>query len=163
MTANRLERALWIMVLLSALIACISVYRQRITVLAGIPHLPTSPRRSLSPTVMVTPDTRDEVRRILAGDLFRREREALQPSAVLAPEQLTSKAPSQPKPRLSLNGLVGGPPWEAIVEGLPGHEGSYVVRAGDSVGGLKIRSVRHDGATIRGMDTTWVLKLEHTR
>jgi hypothetical protein len=27
------------------------------------------------------------------------------------------------------------------------------------VGGLKIRSVRPDGATIRGMDTTWTLTL----
>jgi hypothetical protein len=58
-----------------------------------------------------------------------------------------------------LRGLVGGPPWNAILDGVPGHDGGFVVRAGDSVAGLKIRSVRRDGATIRGMDTTWILRL----
>lgn len=95
-----------------------------------------------------------------ARDPFRLTR---QPSNVgYDPLRLTEHlAPSAPKPPLQLAGIVweGGRDPTALVEGLPGIEGVRVVRVGDLVAGLRIRSITADGVRIVGMDTTWVLKL----
>jgi hypothetical protein len=64
-----------------------------------------------------------------------------------------------PKPRLVLRGILGGPPWDALIEGIPGREGSAVVRTGDKLAGLLIRSVRRDTVVVRGADTTWKLTM----
>lgn len=70
-------------------------------------------------------------------------------------------APPAPKPALQLAGIVweGGRDPTALVEGLPGFEGVRVVRVGDLVAGLRVRSITIDEVRIVGMDTTWVLKL----
>lgn len=65
--------------------------------------------------------------------------------------------PRPPRPGLSVSGIIGGPPWSAVLEGLPGHEGGTVVHPGDTLGGLRIRSVRRDTVVISGVDTTWRL------
>lgn len=72
-----------------------------------------------------------------------------------------SPAPPKPShPALALAGIVGGPPWAALVEGIPGREGATVVRAGDTLGGLRIRAVGRDTVIVRGADTTWKLVLK---
>jgi hypothetical protein len=129
-----------------------------------------APRPSSSVAAAIRPRTQNQespprqktipLSDVSAADLFRRGRSApdmtMKPGTTLTPQ---SKPPGPPRPRLLLRGIVGGPPWDAIVEGFPNHEGSYVVRAGDSLAGLKVRSVRGDAVMIRGMDTTWILKL----
>lgn len=77
---------------------------------------------------------------------------------LLLAEQL---APPAPKPALQLAGIVweGGRDPTAVVEGLPSVDGVRVVRVGDLVAGLRIRSITVDAVRIAGMDTTWVLKL----
>jgi hypothetical protein len=60
---------------------------------------------------------------------------------------------------LLLRGLIGGPPWTAVVEGIPGREQGIVLRAGDTVAGLTVRDVRAAEVIVRGMDTTWTLRL----
>lgn len=71
-------------------------------------------------------------------------------------EQLT---PPPPKPLLTVVGLMGGAEPAAVVEGLPGVEGSRVVRVGDVVAGLRIERIGSEQVVIVGMDTTWVLKV----
>lgn len=61
-----------------------------------------------------------------------------------------------PKPALHLRAVVG-PPWEALLEGVPGKPGFTVVRMGDTVAGLTIRTIQRDSVIVRGMDTTWRL------
>jgi hypothetical protein len=68
-------------------------------------------------------------------------------------------APAPPKPVLSLVGLVSGIEPAAVVEGLPGVEGSRVVRVGDVFAGLRIKQIDSDRVVIVGMDTTWVLRV----
>ena len=46
-----------------------------------------------------------------------------------------------------------------MVEGIPGVEGSRVLRVGDVVSGLKVKRIEADRVVIVGMDTTWVLKV----
>jgi hypothetical protein len=64
------------------------------------------------------------------------------------------------KPSLSLSGIVGGPPWVALLDGVPGRDGSMVLHAGDSIGGLKARAITSTTATISGFDTTWKLTVK---
>ena len=68
-------------------------------------------------------------------------------------------APGPPKPSLTLVGLVAGHNATAVLEGLPGIEGSRVVRVGDVVSGLRVTRIEQDRVVIVGMDTTWVLKV----
>lgn len=65
--------------------------------------------------------------------------------------------PSPPKPTLLLAGVIGGPPWQAVIEGVAGREGGVVVREGDVVEGFRVRHVGPDEVVITGMDTTWNL------
>lgn len=97
--------------------------------------------------------------RIAATDPFRLDR---RPAAVpfrVELEGAPPAAPSPSRPALSLRGVVGGPPWEALVEGFPGREGSVLVRRGDRVGDLAVRRVAPDTVVISGQDTTWTLTL----
>ena len=98
--------------------------------------------------------------RIAATDPFRLGR---RPSPVpfrVELEGAPPMAPSPPKPLLSLRGVLGGPPWEALVEGFPGREGSVLVRRGDHIGALVVRRVTADTVAISGLDTTWTLTLK---
>jgi hypothetical protein len=94
----------------------------------------------------------------LKRDLFRTDRRpstvAYDPVRAVAPE-----TPPAPKPTLSLVGLIGGQDGSAVVEGLPGVDGWRVVRKGDAVAGLRVRTISGDSVVITGMDTLWVLKV----
>lgn len=65
---------------------------------------------------------------------------------------------SRTKPSLRLSGIVGGPPWRAVVEGVPGRVGSTMFATGDTTAGLRARSVTRDSVVVEGMDTVWVLR-----
>jgi len=66
-------------------------------------------------------------------------------------------APQVVRPNLVLNGVVGGPPWSAVITGLVGRDGNVVVRQGETFGPLRIQSITRDGVVIQGLDTTWHL------
>ena len=104
----------------------------------------------------------DAVDRVFEGNLFRRERRPADPGATVAggaapmPPQLP-QPPKPPKPHPILRGLLGGPPWDAVLEGVPGREGNVVVRVGETSGGLTVRAVRRDTVIVQGADTIWKL------
>ena len=97
---------------------------------------------------------------IVAHDPFRLDRH---PSPVPYRPELdgviaaTPPPPKPPKPRLALAGILGGPPWTALLDSVPGREGSVLVRRGDTLGGLRIRSVGRDTVIVEGADTVWKL------
>jgi hypothetical protein len=68
-----------------------------------------------------------------------------------------SASPSSPRPTLALKAIAGGPPWQALIDGLPGQPGGAVVLAGDKFDKLVIRTVTRDSVIIQAPDTTWVL------
>jgi hypothetical protein len=71
---------------------------------------------------------------------------------------LVSSAPPPPsRPVLGLVGLVGGPPWTALIEGIPGREGGVLLRVGERIGGIRLDEVHGSTARLSGLDTTWVL------
>lgn len=61
------------------------------------------------------------------------------------------------RPVMTLKAIVGGPPWQAIVDGLPGQPPGTVVRAGNAFDRLVARAVTRDSVVLQGPDTTWVL------
>ncbi len=95
---------------------------------------------------------------IVSRDPFRIARRATLPA--YDPLRLAELlAPPPPRPVLSLVGVVIGAVPSAVIEGLPGVEGSRVVRVGDVVAGLRVKQISNGRVVIAGMDTTWVLEV----
>ncbi|HEX7051889.1 MAG TPA: hypothetical protein VF188_16905 [Longimicrobiales bacterium] len=61
------------------------------------------------------------------------------------------------RPNLVLAGIVGGPPWIVLVEGIPGRESGIILVEGEETYGFRLERVHGDTAVISGLDTTWVL------
>lgn len=96
---------------------------------------------------------------VAAHDPFRVDH---QPSSVAYRPELEGVAPpppvpKPPKPHLTVAGIIGGPPWQALLDSVPGRDGSVLVQKGDTLGGLRVRSVGRDTVIVQGTDTTWRL------
>ena len=68
-----------------------------------------------------------------------------------------------PRPQLFVKAIIGGPPWQAIVDGLPGQQPGMIVRTGNTFDKLTVRSVGRDTVVIQAPDTTWKLTLTRDR
>jgi hypothetical protein len=122
----------------------------------GVPVLAPASQRPTSDSLI------DAVAAMTAENLFRPDRSAVEEGVMSTNQpQSTMPVPTTPRPNLLLRGILGGPPWDAIIDGVPGREGAVVLRAGQTVNGLAVRSVGRDTVIIRGADTTWTLFLRH--
>jgi hypothetical protein len=66
-----------------------------------------------------------------------------------------------PQPHIELRGLMGGPPWQVLIDGVPGHPSSVLVRVGESVGGITVIGVKAGTVLLKGADTVWHLALRN--
>jgi hypothetical protein len=66
--------------------------------------------------------------------------------------------PPPVRPTFVLKAIVGGPPWQAVVNGIPGQPAGTVTRQGAQFDKLVVRSVTRDSVIIQGPDTAWVLR-----
>lgn len=110
----------------------------------------------------LTDDSTDYTGLIVDNDLFRL---ANAPSTVRyspATEGMGAPQVAVARPALSVKAIVGGPPWQAMIDGLPGASPT-LVRSGQLVGPLTVTAVGRDTVTVRGMDTTWKLTLHGSR
>jgi hypothetical protein len=99
---------------------------------------------------------------VTSGNLFREGRQPADTDVAAGqlPRSVALPIPSTPpKPRLDLRGVIGGPPWQAIIAGLPGHENGVVIAHGEIVAGFSIRFANRDSVIVQGMDTTWHLTM----
>jgi hypothetical protein len=95
-----------------------------------------------------------------AHDPFRLDRHPATIAFSVAPQGVIGPpVPTAPAIRIALQGTIGGPPWHAIISGVPGHEGTVVVSSGDTLGGISIRRVNRDSVTVRIKDSTWTVTL----
>jgi hypothetical protein len=62
-----------------------------------------------------------------------------------------------PKPMLVLKAIVGGPPWQAVIDGIPGQPAGTVAVQGATFDRLVVRAVTRDSVVVQGADTSWVL------
>jgi hypothetical protein len=68
--------------------------------------------------------------------------------------------PPPPRPQLFVSGIVG-PPWQALLEGVPGREGAVVVKRGDVLGDLRVRDITESVVVVASPDTTWRLTVRN--
>jgi len=97
---------------------------------------------------------------VVARDPFRLDRRPSRVAYGTEPPAPTTPSDPSRRPRLLLSGVFG-PPWQAVLEGVPGREGSVVARVGDVFGELRVRSIRRDTVVVQGADTTWKLTVRH--
>lgn len=110
-----------------------------------------------------TDSLRAAAARVAEHDPFRLDHRP--PAVPYRPEQeggaqQAPPSPKPPKPHPTLSGIVGGPPWSAILDSVPGRDGSVLVQKGDTLGGLKVRSVGRDTVIVQGADTVWKLTVK---
>jgi hypothetical protein len=154
---RQLERGLW-----GIAVAC--------TVMTGtaIVHARPVTSQRMTPAPIVADDVSMYDRDILAhaaesaiaNDVFRTER---RPSRVAFGTGPIAGVPvsSPARPHLTVSGIAGGPPWRAVLNGVPNTDGGRVVAAGDTLSGLRVRSIRRDTVIVQGQDTIWTLTVEH--
>ena len=64
-------------------------------------------------------------------------------------------APPRPShPTLMLKAITGGPPWQAIIGGMPGQNGDALVTPGAAFGALTVQSITRDAVVVHAPDTT---------
>ena len=160
MTARSLEQTLWIGTLAMLVLAGVRGYHARsgqpTRSVEALPVAEREPGRA--------PSAKPSESEIAAADPFRVVRHA---SPVAYRPELEGVAPPSPPPKpphpiLSLTGILGGPPWDALVDGIPGHEGSLLVHTGQTIGALRVRSITRDTVIVTGEDTTWRLALKRS-
>ena len=152
-----LERGLWGAAMMCVLAIGITIWRSR------------PPKRTVVPSIPVTTDDVAMYDRgvlmhmadsAIANDVFRSDRRPTHVAFGTTPSpSATVVAP--PRPHLTVAGIIGGPPWRAVLNGVPNYDGGAVIGPGDTVGGLRVRSIRHDTVIVQGADTTWRLTVEH--
>jgi hypothetical protein len=128
----------------------------------AVPAVPREPRKAYPAVPIPPPDTAGLAQAAAAlrdRDPFRFERK---PTKVRfnpwEPTGVTAAAPRAPaRPTLGLVGVLGGPPWNALLKGVPGREAGVVLGVGESVNGIKLTRMHGDTAFVSGFDTTWVL------
>src|SRR5688500_3989741 len=163
MTAPLIERTLWLGAVIALLAGIVTVHRSSTRAFAAVrptilPAVGSIPARAIADSL------ESAVEEIAVRNLFRPERTSAEEQEPGKPDVIMGMPPqpSVARPRLVLRGVLGGPPWEAIIEGIPGREGSVVLRSGESLGGITVRAVLRDTAWARGFDTTWTLTLART-
>jgi hypothetical protein len=62
-------------------------------------------------------------------------------------------------PDVRVSAIVGGPPWQAVLQGVPGVTGDVVVRRGDRVGELSIGAITVTSVRLVSPDTSWLAML----
>lgn len=160
MRAAALERGLWAVTGLATIVAVLGVRAARAT--PAVAPRPIAPAAA-EPGRVGADSIAQAAAYVAASDPFRLSR---QPAAVAYSPALEGLAPPvtqrPPRPTLVLRGIVGGPPWSAILDGVPGRDGSVVARRGDSLGTLVVRAVGRDTVIINGADTTWRLTVKRS-
>lgn len=77
-----------------------------------------------------------------------------QPTALASMSAPVTRIP-MPRPSLTVRAIVGGPPWSALVDGLPNARGATVVREGDRFDWITIGAITRDTLTAAAGDTAW--------
>lgn len=141
----------------------IGVLRWRSALVTASVDSPVIRARAYSDIHPDGPPLRDAADLIVSNDPFRLTNT---PALVRYDPKAESSAPTTAvaappiRPIMTLKAIVGGPPWQAIVDGLPGQPPGTVVHAGSAFDKLVARAVTRDSVVIQGPDTTWVLSFQ---
>ncbi len=74
-------------------------------------------------------------------------------------EPAAVERPRESLPALRLVGIIGGPPWSAVIENWPGGAMGKVVLVGTEASGLRVSEIGDNLVRVVGRDTAWALRL----
>lgn len=80
-------------------------------------------------------------------------------STLVAPQPGAPPPPPKIRPTLVVRAIIGGPPWSAVVDGIPGQPAGLVISPGATYDKLHISAIGRDTVIIAGPDTTWKLTM----
>lgn len=147
--------------LLSALLLYSGIHRARV-ISAGESSEPAVVRGGIVGLPLFTDaDSLDDAAAtIVANNPFRLSNK---PASVRFLALVPGVVPAAPmRPQFTLRAIIGGPPWSAIVDGIPGEAGGVVVTTGRVFDKIRIRAVTRDTVFLQAPDTTWKLTLSAT-
>jgi hypothetical protein len=159
MNAHALERTL---IGLTALLIVTAALRwQRMQPLDAAPAPP--PVASRGRAQPVTDSVLEEAEDLaVTNDPFRLSNTAADmrydPASEGLPGVSRPYVPPPVRPSFALKAIVGGPPWHAVVDGIPNQPPGTVIRQGAQFEKLTVRAVTRDSVIIQGPDTAWVLR-----
>jgi hypothetical protein len=153
-TGAWVERALWFGAV-AGIVATGALQRAPIDAGRTVAAVPVLPHLSARPTAN---SLREAVDVVVDRNVFRAEGAPSEEQSA-PPAMPVIGVPPPPKPQLVLRGILGGPPWNALVEGVPGRDGVVVLRSGEHSAGLTVRTIRNDTVVVAGFDTTWTLTI----
>lgn len=67
--------------------------------------------------------------------------------------------PPRVRPKLVVRAIIGGPPWSAVLDGIPGQQPGLVVSPGATYDQLHVKAIGRDTVVVVGPDTTWNLTM----
>jgi hypothetical protein len=105
-------------------------------------------------------------RTIMRAAVFRERRMPAQVAfdpSLPAGAQPAPPAASPPRPAIQLVGVAWGSEPVALLDGVPGVDGSRAMQRGDTAGGLRLRRISPREVVMTGYDTTWTLRLREFR
>lgn len=148
------ELGCWILALLGTALAV-----RRVTTAPEVPVI--RPQLADAPRIaLLDVDSADVlVSEIAFGGLFGSSSDHSIESRAEEANGESSAPPPSPVRAIQLSGIVGGPPWSAVLEDVPDREGAVIVNSGDRVAGLFVTAVTRDSAMLRGPDSSFVLRL----
>ena len=155
MSAWRMEQLAWMLACVMLAVAWLG-FRHRATVDIAEARAPATRAR----TDLPEPDSvflRESVARVVARDPFRLDR---RPADVrFDPDPAPPKPAAPPRPTVAPPVLRGvtGPPWRAILEGVPGHDRPHDARVGSVFGALVVARIGRDTVVIETPDTSFTL------
>lgn len=163
MTAHRVEVSLIVAMVLLASAACLRWRHGLDDVLPG----PSAPevaaiKRAPKPVSAEVLDSAMDV--TVSNDPFRLGNEpasvAYDPATDLPAGGPSMRIAAMPlRPAMVVRGIIGGPPWQAIMDGIPGQPPGAIVRSGMTFDRLSVRSVGRDTVIVQAPDTTWKLTI----
>ncbi len=71
--------------------------------------------------------------------------------------------PAVPLAPITVQAIVGGPPWGALLLGLPGTAGPRVVRPGDRFDPVQVMEIQAERVTLASTDSSWSIALPGRR
>lgn len=120
------------------------------------PYPAVSALRAATPRSFASPDS---LARWIAGrDPFRADRR--QAATAFEPARAEGAPPPPPpraRPNIVVAGVLLGNTPAAILEGLPGVDGSRLVSVGDRVGEIVVRAITGNRVVVANADTSWTL------
>ena len=156
------ERGLW----LATLIAVAVMVRALVMHPAPAPA-PAVEQNVLRPFGPFRPLNGDSVtawaRTVVSRNPFRLNRSPSEAAFAALDETPQPVAEPPAWPVVQVRGVVGGPPWRAVLEGIPGREGAVVVQDGARFGDLVIRAVSRDSVVVAYADSVWALEVPRRR